>query len=111
MRILGMTPRQLASSLRDIADKIDASRHPSRSMVATALKHTIMAAFDEPQMDLKSKHELEKKNKDMLKKTQDELGKKMEDLVKKGVAGDDITKAVGEMQREFDDMERKTSIR
>jgi len=61
--------------------------------------------------DLKRQRELEKKTKDTLRKTQDDLGRKMDDLVKKGVSGDDITKAVGEMEREFKDLERESKVR
>lgn len=56
--------------------------------------------------DLKNQRELEKKTKDVLKKSQDNLGKQMEDLVKKGVSGDDITKAIGETERTFKDLEK-----
>jgi hypothetical protein len=58
-------------------------------------------------LDLKTQREIEKQTKDTVKKTQDDLGKKMEDLVKKGVSGEDITRAVGDVEKDFDDLERQ----
>ena len=71
----------------------------------------VAALDDNSEMDTKRRLELEKKNKEMLEKTKDELGKKMEDVVKEGVSGDDVTKAVGKLEKEFKDLERKTQIR
>ena len=105
-----MTPVQLTLHLRAIAARVDSSPNPSQSAVTNELNRVI-AALDASPIDPQREHELEKKNKELLKTTQDDLGKQMEDLVAKGVAGDDITKAVGEMERKFKDLERKTQIR
>jgi hypothetical protein len=61
--------------------------------------------------DLKTKRELEKKTKDALGKANDELGKRVEDLVEKGVSGEDVSKAMGELERDFKELERKSRTR
>lgn len=107
-----ISPGALASHLRKMAAAIDASSAPSKSRVASELKR-VLVALDTPGMesDLKAKEELRKKTEKVLENTTDNLGKKMEDLVEKGVAGEDITKAVGEMERDFKELERKSRMR
>jgi hypothetical protein len=106
-----MTPDQVAMFLRSIVERIDCSRHPSKMLVAAELKHVLGALDNDARMDTERKQELEKKNKEMLDKMQDDLDRKFEDVVKKGVSGDDVTKAVGKLEKDLDDIQRRTQIR
>jgi predicted nucleic acid-binding Zn-ribbon protein len=80
-------------------------------LVAAELKHVLGALDNDARMDTERKQELEKKNKEMLDKMQDDLDRKFEDVVKKGVSGDDVTKAVGKLEKDLDDIQRRTQIR
>lgn len=104
-----MTPETLSDRLRRLARSIDQANSPSQSLVLVHL-HRLLLAVDTPGLDLKAKRELEKKTTETLEKTQDELGKKMEDLVKQGVSGEDITKAVGDVEKDFKELERKNRM-
>lgn len=104
-----MSPNTLSRHLRLIAKSIDESSTPSRAAVVLHLQR-LLVAVDTPGLDLKAQRELEKKTTETLEKTQDELGKKMEDLVKQGVSGEDITKAVGDVEKDFKELERKNRM-
>lgn len=99
-----MTPSDFAEKIRTIAAKIDNSKSPSRSAVASELK-TLIASIDGMPSEDKSK--LERDMKDSIKKTQEDIGKQMQDLVKKGVSGEDMSKAVGDLGKNLKDLEHK----
>ena len=52
-----MDPKEVSSRLNDIADRIDASKNPSRVLIASALRDTIAAVERNKDKEKKKKKE------------------------------------------------------
>ena len=59
-----MDPKEVSSRLNDIADRIDASKNPSRVLIASALRDTIAAVERNKDKEKKKKKEINRKDVD-----------------------------------------------
>ena len=102
-----MNPVRTAQILRSIAVQLEDAEKPSISLVEKQLNMVVSSLDGMPTMDSKTKRDIEKQSEDTVKKTTDEFSKKMKDLTKKGLSGDDIAEAIGDVSKHLEDAAKR----